>query len=1414
VSDNVSPTIYLTQNNLVASVQGPSSSASSYLLPLANGVKLTSILTVPDAIGGYAMSGIPDGLGAFDNCDTTFTLLMNHELGNTTGVTRAHGSIGAYVSSWIISKSSLRVISGSDLMTGIYGWNNTTQSSNTTPGTFAFNRFCSADLPSVSAYYNAATGKGSRERIFMHGEEGGSTGYQLATVATGADKGKAYILGKFNLSTNGSGLTGVGGWENALANPYPQDKTVVIGNNDGGSGIMSNSVCVYVGTKQTTGSEVDKAGLTNGTLSFINVTGNAAEIVNTTTRATNITNGTRFTLSGTASTTFSRPEDGCWNPLNPNQFYFVTTDRLDQVSDGVGTQIGATRLWRLTFDSITNPSLGGVIDLLINGTVVNGVKVNMFDNLSADKFGNLILQEDVGNAAHNGKMWRYNVASNQLTLIAKHDPARFGDIGVAATSPFNQDEEASGVIDVSDILGAGMHLFVDQAHYSLPGAAVEGGQLMSMFVPSSVSATASTAADTVRAFVSTGCSTAVALGTPSTGDNCSVTSLTNNAPASFPVGTTNVIWTASDANGNSSTKTQVVIVADTVRPSITTPLTVVLYAGSNCNATTTLTPPVTTDNCTIQSVTSNAPATFNVGSTTVTWTATDVNGNVATATQQVAVIDTIRPTVVTPSTITVAAGANCTAVVNLSNPVASDNCSIQSISNNAPASFPIGTTVVIWTITDVNGNITTVNQNVVVTGTPVIYYADNDNDTFGDAANTTSSCSGVPTGYVTNSLDCNDGVAAINPAAIEICNNGIDDNCNGQIDEKIYNTTIASSCSSYTWTLNNQTYTTSGIYINTSNCNVDSLILTINNSSTSSTTITACDSYFWNGTTYTSSGVYTFPTTNAAGCDSIATLNLTINSIASYFVSAGTDQNVCANANVSLNGSISGGVLNATWSTLGTGSFSPSANVLNATYIPSSADYTNGSVSLVLTTNSVASCGSKSDTVVITLIALPASSASITGPTALCNPSTGAIFTYTAAPVVGATSYSWTVPAGVTIQGSATGASISVKFNASSVVGGISGSICVSANNANGCGNATPTCLPISVQTNAPVQPNSISGPDKACPGDVAVYSVAPVSRATSYNWSIPSNTTIINGAGTNVITLSFNAGFVSGNLSVAASNVCGTSILRSRSIFKNTLAAPAAISGVQFDGVCGATVTYTASVAGASSYSWTLPTGATGSSTTNSITVTYTNTFTTGTISVAGVNNCGVGNARSVTVKGAPGLPGVISGPTPICALSTNTYSIAVVQGATSYDWTVPTGVINFGQGTKTINMTYGSAVSPSGLITVKAVNACGTSATRILSVETLFCPRMGDATSTSGVSIYPNPANENVNIEFTADKAQNATITLTDATGRVVYTEAKEVSEGFNNAKINVKGFASGIYTLQLQSINLTQQFKVIVE
>ena len=101
---------------MIQNKTGPNSSQPPYLFPANATARFTSVITAGDAVNGYKMVGVPDGLGAFDNGNGTFTLLMNHELNNTTGITRVHGSTGAFISKWIIKKSDLSVISGEDLI--------------------------------------------------------------------------------------------------------------------------------------------------------------------------------------------------------------------------------------------------------------------------------------------------------------------------------------------------------------------------------------------------------------------------------------------------------------------------------------------------------------------------------------------------------------------------------------------------------------------------------------------------------------------------------------------------------------------------------------------------------------------------------------------------------------------------------------------------------------------------------------------------------------------------------------------------------------------------------------------------------------------------------------------------------------------------------------------------------------------------------------------------------------------------------------------------------------------------------------------------------------------------------------------------------------------------------------------------
>ena len=227
-----------------------------------------------------------------------------------------------------------------------------------------------------------------------------------------------------------------------------------------------------------------------------------------------------------------------------------------------------------------------------------------------------------------------------------------------------------------------------------------------------------TAPSAVSATTNTGCTaTGVTLGTPVTADNCSVASVTNNAPTAFPLGATTVTWTVTDGSGNTATATQIVTVTDNVPPTITAPVAVSATTNTGCTATgVTLGTPVTADNCSVASVTNNAPTAFPLGATTVTWTVTDGSGNTATATQTVTVTDNVPPTITAPSAVSATTNTGCTATgVTLGTPVTADNCSVASVTNNAPTAFPLGATTVTWTVTDGSGNTATAIQTVTVT---------------------------------------------------------------------------------------------------------------------------------------------------------------------------------------------------------------------------------------------------------------------------------------------------------------------------------------------------------------------------------------------------------------------------------------------------------------------------------------------------------------------------------------------------------------------------------------------------------------------------------------------------------------------------------------------------------------------------
>ena len=111
-------------------------------------------------------------------------------------------------------------------------------------------------------------------------------------------------------------------------------------------------------------------------------------------------------------------------------------------------------------------------------------------------------------------------------------------------------------------------------------------------------------------------------------------------------------------------------------------------------------------------ISNDSPGEFPIGSTTVTWTATDPSGNIGTDQQIITVVDTTPPVFTTlPQDLTITYSGNQTPV-DLGTVEATDIFPV-TITNNAPTGgFPLGLTSVQWVATDENGNTTTVTQNV------------------------------------------------------------------------------------------------------------------------------------------------------------------------------------------------------------------------------------------------------------------------------------------------------------------------------------------------------------------------------------------------------------------------------------------------------------------------------------------------------------------------------------------------------------------------------------------------------------------------------------------------------------------------------------------------------------------------------
>jgi hypothetical protein len=461
--------------------------------------------------------------------------------------------------------------------------------------------------------------------------------------------------------------------------------------------------------------------------------------------------------------------------------------------------------------------------------------------------------------------------------------------------------------------------------------------------------------------------------------------------------------------------------------------------------------------------------------------------------------------------------------------------------------------------------------------------------------------------------------------------------------------------------------------------------------------------------------------------------------------------------------------------------------------------FTSGSIRVTATAN----CGSRSPRSLTLTKLVPSAPAAINGPVNVCQYLGNNVqATYSIDAVTNATSYVWTVPAGVTIVSGQGTTSINVTFAANYTTGAIK------VKSVSNCSMSSDRSLTVLTTTYA--APGAISGPSDACSyittGSTATYTIRKVNNAPAYLWSVPSGATIVDhpaGIGVNdtIIEVLYNNNLLNNSLVSVQTTGCATSVPSTLTITRlaATTAVPGLINGPR--SLCeymvspsqpnGATATYSIrKVNNAVAYLWLAPANATivahpaGLGVNDTIVeVIYNNQFTSGVLNVAASSGCGFGGNRSLNVtRFTPSAVGAIDViQLTDCPNRQFSYSLANLPGnSTGVQWTVPAeGTIVSGQGTTSIIVDYPST-AVNGTITATAQSNCGISAPRLVSVKLAACINSFKGAKAgknadikqegTAMSIFPNPSTTDFNLQVITAGAEKITVRISDMQGRQI--------------------------------------------
>ncbi len=297
----------------------------------------------------------------------------------------------------------------------------------------------------------------------------------------------------------------------------------------------------------------------------------------------------------------------------------------------------------------------------------------------------------------------------------------------------------------------------------------------------------------------------------------------------------------------------------------------------------------------------------------------------------------------------------------------------------------------------------------------------------------------------------------------------------------------------------------------------------------------------------------------------------------------------------------------------------------------------------------------------------PSAPSHIEGASIVCTGEPGAAFAVL--PVEDATFYSWTIPTDAVITSGMGSNSVNVVF------GSTDGNVCARA--MNGCGSSSPVCIAVTI--NRPTSPGSITGTSPVCAGQTGVsYYIASVPGATNYIWTLPPGAVLASGTGTPNITVNF--GTSGGDICVQTENSCGTSTPQCMPIvMTDTPATPGMITGSSPVCANATGISYSISpVAEATSYTWTVPSGASVASGDGTEAITVDFGSASGDVCVTASSICGTSSPRCMAVTVSPS-PEVTADPsnTSVDDGDPATFSVTASGVGLTYQWQQNTGSI-----------------------------------------------------------------------------------------------------------------------------------------